>query len=81
MNLSPRRRNFLIALPLILSPSTALVFTSLSGLMGQAWGYLLGFLFYWLFWCLLVPFLFLGQPARGELIMTRLGVSMQINMS
>jgi hypothetical protein len=54
-------RHFVILIvPLLLIPSTALTFTSLSKRLGKDKGYLLGFLFYWGFWCLIVPLALLG---------------------
>lgn len=49
-----------IALPFLLLPSTALVFTFSSRRLGRETGYLLGFLFYWVVWGLFVPLLLLG---------------------
>jgi membrane protease YdiL (CAAX protease family) len=49
-----------IILPFILIPSAAFVFTALAKWLGKEKGYLLGFLFYWTVWCLLVPLLLLG---------------------
>jgi len=55
------RKYTLLALPAILVPSTALVFLLLSQWLGKELGYVLGFLFYWLVWCFLVPLACLGQ--------------------
>jgi len=52
--------DLLLMIPIALIPSTAFVFSRLSQRMGKHKGYLLGFLFYWVFWCLLVPILLLG---------------------
>ncbi len=52
---------FAIAIPFILLPSTALVFAHASRAFGKERGYLLGFLFYWIIWCLIVPLIFLGR--------------------
>jgi membrane protease YdiL (CAAX protease family) len=43
-----------------LIPTTAFVFRLLSKRLGNEKGYLLGFLFYWIAWCLLVPLILLG---------------------
>jgi hypothetical protein len=51
---------FLLALPFLLLPSTALVFSWLAKRLGKEKGYLLGFCFYWMFWCLLIPLMILG---------------------
>ena len=61
----------LAALPLLLLASTAAVF-----LLGARWwgadgGYAAGFLFYWLFWCLLIPFLLLGKGGLAALFKER----------
>ncbi len=50
----------LLTIPFLLIPSTAFVFASLSQRLEKEKGYLLGFLFYWIFWCLLVPTFLLG---------------------
>jgi len=61
----------LAILPLLLLVSTAGVF-----LLGARWwgadgGYAAGFLFYWLFWCLLVPFALLGKDGMAGLFKER----------
>ncbi len=62
MELSKVKHYFLIiGLPFLLIPSTALVFIFSARLLNNDWGYLLGFLFYWVIWCYLVPFIFLGK--------------------
>ncbi len=49
-------------IPFLLIPSTALVFAALAQWFGPKLGYVLGFLFYWFAWCLLVPlFLLRGK--------------------
>lgn len=53
----------LFGLPFFLVISTAVVFRSLSVWFGKERGYLFGFLFYWGFWCLLIPFMVLGKSA------------------
>lgn len=58
--LTTRRKAFLLVLPVLLIPSTALVFVSLSGWLNAELGYVLGFAFYWLVWCLLVPLHMIG---------------------
>lgn len=50
----------LLALPVLLTASTALVFTSLARWLGADLGYLLGFCFYWL-WCVSVPLILFGK--------------------
>jgi membrane protease YdiL (CAAX protease family) len=56
-----------VAIPSLLLPSTALVFTIASRHLGREKGYLLGFLFYWIVWCLLVPLLLLGRDGFSSL--------------
>lgn len=51
----------LLALPVLLTPSTAIVFLLLSQWLGRELGYVLGFLFYWIVWCFLVPLVCLGR--------------------
>jgi membrane protease YdiL (CAAX protease family) len=46
---------FLLILPFLLSPSTILVFVPISRRLNPELGYVLGFLFYWIVWCILVP--------------------------
>lgn len=53
--MSNPQKTTLLMLPLLLVPSTALVFTFAAKWLGKESGYLLGFVFYWVFWCLLVP--------------------------
>lgn len=60
VDLSPSRRAFLLGLPVLLTASTALVFTTLVRWLGTDLGYLLGFCFYWL-WCVSVPLVLLGR--------------------
>ena len=45
----------MLLLPFLLIPSTAIVFISLSQWLNAEVGYVLGFLFYWVIWCCLVP--------------------------
>jgi membrane protease YdiL (CAAX protease family) len=65
MDLDVPRKLFLIGLPVLLLASTALAFTALA-FATQAWqlgrdlGYVLGFAFYDLAWCILAPLLLLG---------------------
>jgi membrane protease YdiL (CAAX protease family) len=61
MDLTPSKRYFLISLPLLLLLSTAFVFTTLARWLGKEWGYLLGFAFYDLLWCITVPLVLLGK--------------------
>jgi uncharacterized protein len=45
----------LYLLPLILPGTAILVFLGAARLFGKEWGYLTGFIFYWLLWCILFP--------------------------
>ena len=58
---------FLLSLPFLLTPSTALAFSLLSRWLGDDWGYVLGFVVYWL-WCLAVPLVLLGKDAIRSLL-------------
>ena len=49
-----------LAIPFVLIPSTAVLFLSLEKWLGKEKGYLLGFLFYWTVWCLIIPLILLG---------------------
>jgi len=61
MNSFEIERPILMALPIVLILSTMLVFRSSTIWFGKEQGYLLGFLFYWIVWCLVVPLLVLGK--------------------
>jgi len=52
---------FLFSLPILLLLSTAFVFASLSHWLNKELSYLVGFLFYDGFWCLIIPFIILGK--------------------
>jgi len=65
------RHYAVLLLPLVLVLSAYWVFTSLSRQFGREIGYLLGFLFYWMFWCLLVPFLLLGKQGFASLFVDK----------
>ncbi len=62
-----RQNTFLLILPFILIPSTALVFVSLSQWLNAELGYVLGFLFYWVIWCFLVPLKILKKEGIASL--------------
>ena len=66
------RHYAVLLLPLVLVLSAYWVFTSLSRQFGSEKGYLLGFLYYWMFWCLLVPFLFLGKRGFASLFVDKI---------
>lgn len=61
MNQTSPKKYFLLVLPFLLLLSTALVFISLSQWLGKELGYVLGFTFYWVMWCLIVPLILLGK--------------------
>jgi membrane protease YdiL (CAAX protease family) len=61
----------LLALPFVLMPSATFVFQAFSNWLGNEQGYLLGFLFYWTIWCLLIPFAFLGKDGFLSLFVDR----------
>jgi deazaflavin-dependent oxidoreductase (nitroreductase family) len=60
-----------LLLPLALIASTGLVFRAASHWLEKEAAYLLGFAFYWLFWCLLVPGLILGKQGFASLLVDR----------
>ena len=68
MILPESRHYFLIALPFILAPSTALVFSSFSKRLGKEPGYLSGFIFYWTVWCVIVPLAYMGRDGFRSLL-------------
>jgi membrane protease YdiL (CAAX protease family) len=51
----------ILVTPLLLILTTTLVFRSASKIFGKEKGYLIGFGFYWLFWCLAIPWLLTGK--------------------
>jgi membrane protease YdiL (CAAX protease family) len=63
----PSRKAFLLALPVLLTASTALAFASLARWLGADLGYLLGFCFYWL-WCVSVPLILFGKEGLLSLL-------------
>lgn len=67
-----RQEALLLALPLVLFLTTATVFLSLASWLGKETGYLLGFLFYWAFWCLFIPRLILGKTGSRSLVIDRM---------
>lgn len=60
MELTRSKRYFLLALPALLTSSTALAFSLLARWLGNDLGYLLGFGFYWA-WCLVAALVCLGK--------------------
>jgi deazaflavin-dependent oxidoreductase (nitroreductase family) len=57
-----------LLLPLVLIASTGIVFRVASQWLVKDAAYLLGFGFYWLFWCLLIPGLVFKKPGVGSLL-------------
>ena len=55
------RQYALITFPFVLISTAALVFNGISKILGKETGYLLGFLYYWIVWCLFVPWFYLGK--------------------
>jgi len=61
----------LIALPVLLFATMLAAFSVSVAWLGRERGYLIGFAFYWLFWCLLVPRLFLGGRCFASILASR----------
>jgi membrane protease YdiL (CAAX protease family) len=59
------------ALPLLLLPVMAGIFALSARWLGAEAGYLLGFGFYWLFWCLLAPRWLLGKDEFAAILRDR----------
>jgi len=51
----------ILAIPPLLIFTVFLVFRFASSKLGKEKGYLVGFCFYWFFWCLLIPWLLMGK--------------------
>lgn len=58
---------FLILLPVLLLSSTYFVFINFVHLWGLKEGYLFSMAFYWVFWCLLIPYILIGRNGLKEL--------------
>jgi membrane protease YdiL (CAAX protease family) len=65
------QRIFLFFLPVLLIPSTALIFVFSAKWLGKEFGYVLGFIFYWVVWCLFVPLQILKKEGIGDLFKER----------
>jgi len=65
------RKVALLVAPWLLLASTTTVFRRLSARLGPKRGYLGGFLFYWIFWCLLFPTWVLGSRRLPALFRTK----------
>jgi uncharacterized protein len=57
----------LVLTPPFLLLSTYFAYRFLAGRLGPRWGYLAGFLFYWLAWCLALPLVLLGPQGFLDL--------------
>ncbi len=57
-----KRKVLFILLPILLILTTSAVFYSMSVIIGKYEGYLIGFLFYWIFWCLTIPLFITKKP-------------------
>lgn len=57
------KEKLLVLMPVILLVTTYLVFVAAVMLFGLKPGYLIGFLFYWISWCLVFPIWLLGRDA------------------
>jgi deazaflavin-dependent oxidoreductase (nitroreductase family) len=68
-----------ILLPVVLFFSTKFIFQSAARWAGDEAGYLLGFAFYWLFWCLLVPGLVFKKPGLFSLLRDKQGLFRRTN--
>ena len=75
MVLSMRRQfsttALLFGLPFLLLPVMFGIFTIFARWLGAEAGYLLGFGFYWLFWCLLIPRALLGKAEFAAILHDR----------
>jgi membrane protease YdiL (CAAX protease family) len=52
-----------LSLPFVIVATMSPLFLFLGGAFGDKTGYFLGFVFYWIFWCTIVPILLLGRQA------------------
>lgn len=68
---SERRQVALVIAPPVLLASTYLCYQRLVARLGRKAGYLGGFLFYWIVWCLLFPAWVLGPGGIGRLFRER----------
>jgi hypothetical protein len=60
---TPLKRRLLLLTPPLLMISTIICFHFATAQFGQKAGYFIGFLFYWVFWCLTIPVVLVGWPA------------------
>jgi membrane protease YdiL (CAAX protease family) len=62
-----QKKYFIYILPFLLLITTYTAFHFLTACFGQKNGYFLGFIFYWLFWCLAIPLLLIGKKSVIDL--------------
>lgn len=74
------KRIGLILLPWLLLLSTYLVFIASVTLFGLKTGYLFGYLFYWIFWCYLIPFLILGPAGLSAVFVNKMKLSVLLSV-
>ncbi len=67
MNLKNPQKTFLLIIPFLLFLSTALVFVFAAKWLGKELGYVLGFVFYWIVWCLFAPLYILKKEGVATL--------------
>jgi membrane protease YdiL (CAAX protease family) len=67
VELTSSQKYFLLALPVLLTSGTALVFSGAARWLGNDAGYLVGFGFYWL-WCLSIPLTYWGKDGFCRLL-------------
>jgi membrane protease YdiL (CAAX protease family) len=65
--MSKTKQNLLLAAPPLLLASCAAVYFLLGKWLGPVSGYLGGFLFYWILWCILLPLWLLGSGGIKDL--------------
>jgi membrane protease YdiL (CAAX protease family) len=65
--ITKQKKRFVYVLPFVLLLTTGAAFYFLPNILGQKSGYFTGFLFYWLFWCLTVPFLMISKKGIVDL--------------
>lgn len=78
-----KKRYFIYIILLLVLPTTYGAFHFLTQYFGRKTGYFAGFVFYWLFWCLAIPLLFIGKESIAGLFKLRqpvLGNKKLLNM-
>jgi antitoxin YefM len=63
-----QRRAIAIVSPVVLIVSTYMVFQVGVDRLGERWGYLIGFVFFWVVWCLALPIALLGWRGVRRLL-------------